>query len=248
MEKPLTTAEVPPQFLKAVYMVGHVPSKALPSDPRVSYRLYIPPEKYKTSAENNHGSGLGKLLLLVYVHGTRRDTSALHGELAALAEATPCAVVAPLFPSGLDGPNDLDSYKLLRSATLRYDTALLSILDEAAQRWPGIRTDRVFLMGYSGGAQFALRFLYLHPERLASVSLGAPGLVMFLDDTQTWPVGTADVESLFGRTIDKDAIRGLEIQLVVGGADVTIPGGSREFWDWLGEMRARRGGTEAEVS
>lgn len=127
MDKPLTTANVPPQFLKSAYLVGHIPQTVLQSDKRLSYSLYIPPQHY-------HAKGEIKLPLLVSIHGTRRDLSPLHTDLEAFANTNACAVLAPLFPAGLEGPNDVDSYKTLKSQTLRSDLALLDILDAVAER------------------------------------------------------------------------------------------------------------------
>jgi pimeloyl-ACP methyl ester carboxylesterase len=154
-----------------------------------------------------------------------------------------------LFPAGLDGPNDHDSYKKLWSSSLRSDLALLSILDEIALRWPGIETSKVFMMGFSGGGQFAHRFLYIYPERLAAVSVGAPGRVTALDN-RTWPFGIADVEAVFGRQVQPDLIKDVVIQLVVGGADVAAHGGD-EFSYWLKQQklsRAGRGGRDSQRS
>ncbi|KAL7917678.1 hypothetical protein ACQKWADRAFT_324452 [Trichoderma austrokoningii] len=202
MEKLLSTAQVPPEFLKPTYMIGKIPRQAVLSEPRVSYSLYIPPQHYKNTLraqiDSSSQAALRKLPLLVFVHGTLRDDSYADKGLISFAESTPCAIMAPLFPAGLDGPTDLDSYKLLRSPTLRSDLALLDMLNEVAHRWPGIDTTKIFLMGYSGGAQFAHRFLYLYPERLAAVSIGAPGSVTILDHSAFWPAGIADTEELFG--------------------------------------------------
>ena len=238
MDKPLSTADVPPHFLRAVLLVGPIPFKALASDPRVSYGLYVPPTHYNPDPAKTTTSDVTtkKLPLLVNVHSTKRDVSALYRELAYFAEETPCAVLAPLFPAGIDGPNDIDSYKTLKSRTLRSDLALLSILDEVAQRWPGIETRRVFMMGYSGGGQFVHRFLYLYPERLAAISIGAPGRSTFLDEQQAWPRGVADVRSIFGRDIERELIKKVNIQLLVGGADTGVHGG-KEFWEWLQQVR-----------
>ncbi|OTA98911.1 hypothetical protein M426DRAFT_325620 [Hypoxylon sp. CI-4A] len=238
MEKPLTTKEVPPRFLKSTLMVGHIPHKALASDPRVSYAIYVPPEFFSEGSTTGAAAG-AKLPLVVSVHGTRRHVFDIY-DLAPFAEATPCAVLVPLFPTGLDGPNDLDSYKLLRSKTLRSDLALLAMLDEVAVRWPEIDTDKIFLAGFSGGGQFAHRFLYLYPERLAAVSVGAPGHVTALDDQQDWPAGIRDVETLFGRGVDKELIKKVPIQLIVGDADNKVHG-SGEFWDWLKVLKAQHG-------
>ncbi|KAL7916671.1 Alpha/Beta hydrolase protein [Trichoderma velutinum] len=240
METLISTAHVPPEFLKSAYLIGKIPRRALASEPRVSYDLYIPPEPYKSIslAQSKDGPQKApqKLPLLVFIHGTLRDDCYIDRGLIPFAESTPCAVMAPLFPAGLDGPLDLDSYKLLRSRTLRSDLALLGMLDEVAQRWPGIDTNKIFLMGYSGGAQFVQRFLYLYPERLAAVSIGAPGSVTILDTSMKWPAGIANVEQLFGVCIDRDLIKQVHIQLVVGDADTEIHGGE-EFWAWLRKSR-----------
>lgn len=241
MENLLSTTNIPPQFLKPVYMIGKIPRKALISESRVSYSLYIPPDHYKDNlhAQENSASqaAIRKLPLLVFIHGTLRDDSYADRGLIPFAESTPCAILAPLFPAGLDSSADLDSYKLLRSSTLRSDLALLDMLNEVAYRWPGIDTRKFFLMGYSGGAQFAHRFLYLYPERLAAVSIGAPGSVTILDHSTSWPAGIADVEELFEKRIDINLIKQVKIQLVVGDADVAVHGGT-EFWTWLQKFKA----------
>ncbi|KAK7753576.1 hypothetical protein SLS62_004434 [Diatrype stigma] len=235
MDGALTTADVPPEFLGDVYMVGQVPMMALQVDPRISYALYVPPAHYNPDPEK-YAKPAGKLPLLVDIHGTTRVFNAVFEDLRPLAESAPCAVLAPLFPAGIEGPHDLDSYKLIRSKTLRSDLALLAILDEVAYRWPGLDADRVYMSGYSGGGQFAQRFLYLYPERLAGISIGAPGRVTNLDDAQAWPQGVADVEELFNTTVKRDLIAQVPIQLVVGGDD-TEPHGNEAFWKWVAEMK-----------
>ncbi|OOF94953.1 hypothetical protein ASPCADRAFT_208594 [Aspergillus carbonarius ITEM 5010] len=249
MNIPLTTPEVPPQFLKSAFLIGHIPQRTLAADPRVSYALYIPPLHYNPDPNRASPSDSAdqqpslynkpKLPLLVHIHGTGRNLSPIRTDLAPFADSTPCAILAPLFPANIDGPNDLDSYKVLRSAALRSDVALLAILDEVATVWPGIDTEKIFLMGFSGGGQFAHRFLYMHPERLAAVSVGAPGRVTMLDEGLAWPSGIADVEGIFGKGVNKDFIRQVQIQLVIGSEDVKVHGG-KEFWDWAKKMLAQR--------
>ncbi|KAI2611595.1 alpha/beta-hydrolase [Hypoxylon fragiforme] len=227
----LTTANMPEEFLDDVYFVEHVPLMALQVDPRISYALYVPTTHYTADPAKSGGP---KLPLLVYVHGTGRNTVAIFDELVPFSNSTPCAIVAPVFPMGLDGPNDLDSYKQINGKTLRSDNALLSVLDQVSVRWPGIETSKVFMMGFSGGGQFAHRFLYLHPDRLAGISVGSPGRPTFLDNTQDWPVGTKDVQAVFGKAIDTAAIAKLPIQLVVGNKDTEIHG-DEAFWEWKKE-------------
>jgi poly(3-hydroxybutyrate) depolymerase len=228
MDNALTTSSVPEQFLSDVYLVGQSPSFTYRGDPRVSYTVYVPPDQYP--AEN---STTRKLPLLVDIHGTLRRMIAIssEGQHHDFAQRTGCAIVAPLFPAGLEGPNDVDSYKLMRTESLRSDLALLGIIDEIAYRWPGIETSQFYMMGFSGGGQFVHRFLYLHADRLAGVSIGAPGRVTYLDATKEWPEGVSDVQDVFNTTVNKDAIRNVPIQLVVGSEDTEIY--SPAFWEWL---------------
>jgi poly(3-hydroxybutyrate) depolymerase len=233
----LSTSDVPSQYHEAAFLTGKIPFRISPFDSRVSYGMYVPPKHY------NHQKPLP---LLVYIHGTRRNTSAIHNELISFAQATPCALLAPLFPVGLDGPNDINSYQLLRSQTLQADTVLSSILDEVAYIWPGIETKKIFLMGFSGGGQFAHRFLYLHPERLAAISIGSPGSVTYLDQ-HPWPKGVGNVASLFGRPVSFETVRQVPIQLVVGGSDTALTGGSG-LYIWLLKMKSQRSASEDPTS
>jgi len=250
--KPFSTADVPPQFLKSVYLVGNIPFRALATDPRVSYTLYIPQEHYNPDPSFQSAASqtaypdpcylLPKLPLLVTIHGSSRNAETCRNLFTAFADSERVAVLAPLFPAGLDGETDLDSYKLLRSKTLRSDKALFDILDEVKVRWPGIETEKVLLAGYSGGGQFVQRFFYLYPERLHAVSIGAPGRATHLDFTKRWPDGIKDVEEIFGpgMRIDLGKIRGMKhLQSVVGGEDTVIHGG-KEFWAWMAGMKKAR--------
>ncbi|KAI1382782.1 alpha/beta-hydrolase [Hypoxylon trugodes] len=232
MDKALTTPDVPAKFLENVAFVGHFPLMASQTDPRISYALYVPKSHYNPDPSTN--STLGKLPLLVYVHATGRSIVAIYDELVPFADSTPCAILAPLFPAGIDGPNDVDSYKSLSSSSLRSDLGLLSVIDQVAYRWPGLETDKVFLMGFSGGGQFAQRFLYLYPERLSAISVGAPGIPTFLDESKDWPEGIADVKDVFNKTVDTNLIGGLPIQIIVGNKDTELDG-DEEFQEWKKE-------------
>ncbi|TVY84448.1 hypothetical protein LSUE1_G003798 [Lachnellula suecica] len=220
---PLTTADVPPKFLKSAFLVGHIPLKALSVDPRVSYSLFVTPEHYNPNPASPLHT-LPLIPLLIVVHGTSRRTSQLLSKLVAFAHSQRCAVLCPMFPA------------VLSSRTLRSDVAVLGMLEEVAQRWPGIDARKVFMMGFSGGGQFVHRFLYLNPERLQAVSVGAPGRVTRLDETLSWPAGVKDVEEKFEKKIDKEKIMAVRnIQLVVGSEDNEVHGG-KDFWAWRDEM------------
>lgn len=194
-------------------LIGSTSLYALAADPRFSYCLFVPDVPVAGA-------------VLVTVHGTERDAVGIRDALAPVAQARGLTVVSPLFPAGIDDPDDLDNYKFIRFGALRFDELLIQIL-QAAQQRTGADLGPLHLVGFSGGAQFVHRFLYLHPELLASVSIAAPGRITLLDPGRDWWAGTRDVEPIFGVPVDVDAVRGVPVQIVVGTDDVGFGATSR---------------------
>ena len=195
--------------------------------------MYVPKQHYQDPKTTKTKTSDRKLPLIVTVHGSGRRAERARDSLIGLADRTGAAVLAPLFPTGVGGdPNDTHNYKFVAYRGIRYDLILLAMLEEVAARWPGIATDKVFLVGFSGGGQFALRFFYLHPERVRAVSVGAPGVVTRLDAAVEWPRGIQGVEDVFGGlAVHVDALRHVEhAQLIVGGDDVEEVGGGLLQW------------------
>lgn len=192
---------------------------ALPGDQRFSYTLVLPPERATRD--------VGPRPLVVAVHGTERDATGTRDAFASLAAAHDVPVLAPLFPAGVDRDgdagdvDDVDAYKLLSLDGIRFDEVLLAMVADVARR-VGHVTDRLHLVGFSGGAQFALRFTYLHPERVAAVSVAAPGRVTLLDDRADWWQGTRDVTALVGRAVDLTTLRRVPVEVVVGSLDAEV--------------------------
>lgn len=187
--------------------------------------MYIPQSHYSLNTS-------AKLPLIVNVHGSLRRAERARDSLIDLADQVGAAILAPLFPAGVGDPNDSHGYKFLKCGDLRYDLILLSMVDEVKLRWPGIETDKFYLVGFSGGGQFVSRFFYLHPDRLRGVSVGAPGTVTSLDRSLKWPRGLKDVKEQFdGLLVDVDALKSVRhVQLAVGGDDVEPPGGGLLKW------------------
>ena len=179
-------------------------------DQRFSYCLYVPLQ-YDVKASQ-------KYPLLVVVHGSHRNAEAYRDALADWAEEHQTVVLSPLFPSGIIEPGESNNYKQLLYHDIRYDLVLMAMVEETAAIYR-IMSDRFMLYGYSGGGQFAHRFLYVHPDRLRAVSIGAPGSVTLIDDTYDWWPGTANVEDLFGRPLNLETVRTVSVQMVVGGDD-----------------------------
>lgn len=192
------------------YFTGATPIFASQADQRVSYCLYIPkpvaghPERFP---------------LIVLQHGTARTAARYRDAFRDFCDEHRCAVLAPLFPAGIGDPDDLHNFKFLAYDGLRFDLLLLGIVDEVGERFP-IAIDKFLMYGFSGGGQFAHRFLYLHPDRLAAISIGAPGRITQLDDTLPWWLGTKGMTEIFGTAPDIAAIRRVSVQMVVGGDDV----------------------------
>lgn len=95
------------------------------------------------------------------------------------------------------------------------------MIEQAAQIWR-IQTDRFYLHGFSGGGQFAHRFMYIHSSRLAAVSIGAPGRLTAPDMQTLWPEGVSNVSQVFGLP-DRPNLREMAqvpVQFIVGEKDV----------------------------
>ncbi|MBN8190287.1 alpha/beta hydrolase [Salipiger thiooxidans] len=196
------------------YDFGRTAVQVCRADPRFSYCAYVP-ESYDESSDRRYR-------LIVAVHGTRRDNAVCRDAFIDLAERHQMIVLAPLFPGGITGPRELGSYKKLRDPKTDgpdYDTLLLAMIQEIGEIYR-LDAKRFCLFGFSGGAHFAHRFLYSHPDRLTAVSIAAPGIVTLLDDQADWPAGIRNMSELFGAEVDVEALRRVSVHLVVGADDL----------------------------
>jgi pimeloyl-ACP methyl ester carboxylesterase len=183
---------------------------ALRSEPRVSYTLHIPkgffdePDEYK---------------LLVAVHGSARTAEKYRDAFAAFADQQKFVVLAPLFPIGIYGNGFADGYKILKEQETRYDKLLLDMVADLNETC-SCNLGKFYLFGFSGGGQFAQRFLYLHPEKVAAASIGAPGLATKIDERRPWFFGTANMDKKLGAAINLEELRKVPIQIIVGDKDI----------------------------
>lgn len=156
--------------------------------------------------------------LIVAVHGSSRNPKDLRDAYAGFAERLGCFVLAPLFPMDLAASVPDEEYKQLIGDAVRYDHVLWAMVDELAAA-TGTRFSKLLLFGFSGGAQFAQRLLYVDPGRIDAVSLGAPSYVTLPIREHGWWTGVGGFEALFGKAIDFEAMRRVRIQLLCGGDD-----------------------------
>lgn len=201
------------------YGLGRTAFFACQFDQRFSYCLYVP-DSFDEAGDTTYP-------LAAVVHGSLRNAAESRDAFIAFAEREQCVILAPLFPCGIIDPHDVHNYKFITYHDIRFDQVLLAMIDEVAPAYR-LRTDRFLLYGFSGGGHFAHRFAYLHPERLLAVAVGAPGSVTLLRNDRDYWVGIRDVEQVFGRPVDFDALRAVPVLLVIGGDDtetweITIP-------------------------
>lgn len=204
----IRVADLPDAHPGRRLLTGRTPFFVAPTEPRCSYCVYVPRGRAPET----------EMSVVVGVHGTGRNVGALREGLIPFAERHNLIVVTPLFPAGIDDPDDVHNYKAIDAHGIRFDLVLLEILEQVRVRW-NAQVDKVMLCGHSGGGQFAHRFLYLHPDRLAAVAVSAPGCVTLLDNSLTWPEGTGDSQQRFGITVEPEAVARVPVLLVIGSED-----------------------------
>lgn len=193
-------------------LTGQTLSFASTFDQRFSFSLYVP---------KSHSFDGPELPLLVIIHGTRRRTERYLSQPKDFSEKHNCVVFCPLFPAGIIDPCDIHNYKAILYNDIRFDKVLLSMIEQASSIWR-IRTNTFHMHGFSGGGQFAHRFFYLYPDRLASVSIGAPGQITSPDSRLPWPAGISNISDKFSITgiPNFETMAQVPVQMVVGAEDL----------------------------
>jgi poly(3-hydroxybutyrate) depolymerase len=210
---------------------------ACQADSRFSYWMYVP-QDYRDEA--------GPYPVIVPVHGTHRRGMMYRDQFSPFAEKHQCIVMAPQFPAGISGPDDLSGYKFLEHEGLRYDRVLNAMLEEVSARY-NIDQDACLLFGFSGGAHFVHRYFYLHAERIIGLSIGAPGMVTLLDREKAWHCGVGDVSRVFSQAVRWEFLPKTPVHMIVGAGDtetweITIQASS----PWWMEGVNDSGGTRIE--
>lgn len=180
--------------------------------PEQVYHLYVPREHADTST----------LRLLVAVHGYDREAVSRVEQFVDLAERHRFVLLGPEFIPGIH-------YQTLGVGGDRADLRLLDLVDEVSTDL-GLDVEQFDLVGYSGGAQFAHRFLYVWPRRLRSVVVGAPGTVTLPSTRDRWPVGVRNLQRVTGSRFDLDEVRRPRLMLLVGTEDLVLEGFNQRPW------------------
>jgi pimeloyl-ACP methyl ester carboxylesterase len=176
------------------------------------YYLYVP--------RGYDGSSTWRLL--VTIHGQDRGAVDRLEHFVACAERHGYILLGPLFPPS-------SRFQMLGIGGERADQRLLDLVDEVADDL-AVPIDRFDLFGYSGGGQFAHRFLYVRPTRLRSVIVGAPGTVTLPSERDRWPVGVRGLARVAGARFDLEEVRRPRVLLIVGTEDVIPDGLNQSPW------------------
>lgn len=179
---------------------GEIRHRTLRTGPRLDYYLYVP-QAARPDAP-----------LFVSVHGA--SGSALdHARIfAPLAERHGAVLAAPCF----EKPHYGDYQRLGRARRgERADLALDRLADEVG-RLAGLDTPHIHLFGHSGGAQFAQRYAFAHPERVAGAVLASAGWYTFPSRARRYPYGIRPTPDLPAVAFRLEAILRVPLLVLVG--------------------------------
>jgi predicted esterase len=211
--------------LMSAYDIGKSADFSCQYDQRFSYSTYVPKNVAQTSDKRNK--------LLVVIHGSGRNNQLIRDRFISFADRFGYILLSPLFPCGILDNEDRDSYKYFMTDKVQYDKVLLAMIDEISARLH-LEIDDYLMFGFSGGAHFAHRFFYLHPNKLSHLIIASPGSVTLIDTDQDWWVGLRDIEERFNIEFNIESLKKPKIQLLVGGEDLSTreithsPGG--QYW------------------
>lgn len=153
--------------------------------------------------------------LLVSVHGLERRALQHAVRFSRLAEEMDFIVLAPLFSK-----SRMPRYQRLERGPLgdcpmdAFDLTL-----DLFNKRIGKEADPLRLFGYSGGAQFAMRYALLGSQPVARLALAAPGWFTMPDQGQPFPFGLAASRSSEGRAPNLERLLATPVLLTVGAED-----------------------------
>lgn len=181
---------------------------------------------------------------LMVLHGMGGSGPGIAGRVLQQARERDWIVVAPTVPYGdWRDPNQLVNEELRLLPQL--NTLLGAVEEEAGV---SIRP-RVMLFGFSRGAQAALRFTTLYPDRVESVvALSAGTYTLPLATIQTsagtvrapLPFGVADLDQHLGRVLDTAHLARVRFFIGVGGGDNRDGDVPRQWDPFVGKNRVER--------
>ncbi len=182
--------------------------RALRSDPGQEYYVYVP-----------SGGGQGAPIF-ISVHGISRNAREQARLFSTHAEHHGAVLIAPHFTA----ERHPDYQRLGRVGHgLRADAALNAIIEEVSLS-TGASAGQVYLFGYSGGAQFAHRYMMAYPHRVARCVVASAGWYTFPDVKRRFPYGLRPNKGLPGVQFDPEEFLLIPVTVLVGEHDTTNGG------------------------
>lgn len=153
---------------------------------------------------------------LVVVHGLSGDSHAVASAFRPLAARHRKPLLVPDF----ERPRFKHYQRLAgEGGPLEAARALDAALTKAAAE-SGLSFDRVDLLGFSGGAQFAHRYAMLFPLRVRRVVVAGAGWYSYLDPARPFPDGSGPSDMSGGRPVEADRFLAIPLRIMVGENDV----------------------------
>ena len=153
--------------------------------------------------------------LLVTIHGIDRLALQHAVRFSALAEKHGFIVLAPMFSKAR-----IPRYQRLeRGPHGDCPIATFELTVDHLQRATGLAAGPLRLFGYSGGAQFAMRYTLAGSLPVGRLVLAAPGWFTMPDTQHPFPYGLGDNSALEGRAMDLARLLSIPVLLTVGAED-----------------------------
>ena len=177
-------------------------------EPPLCYWAFVPRSQCPTTA-------------LVLVHGGARNAGGLFRAFIPLAMDLGIPLIIPNFSS-----SEYVGYQRLAGAAgpLSASAALDGVLDDA-DRALGLRTDKVDLFGFSGGAQFAHRHALYFPDRIRRLVVASGGYYTYLSESRRFPRGIGASRLSGGAHARVRQFLGLPLRVLVGDGELEPTGG-----------------------
>ena len=158
--------------MKAVRVHGEIVLRQPAAAPELAYFLYRPPHVRESAP------------VVVSVHGITRNACEHALYLRPWADAYGAVLAAPLFDRCHYPAYQRVGAERRGNAEAAFN-AMLADIEAELERPIG----RISLAGYSGGAQFAHRYAFRNPQRVAALALGAAGWYTWPDSELDYPLG-----------------------------------------------------------
>ena len=199
---------------------------------RPAYTVYVP-----------EGPDVPRRAVMV-LHGMGGNGPGIAPFVLPYAQSQGWVVIAPTILYGdWKDPNQLTTEEL--RLLPQVDRLIDYVRDEAGVKLAG----RMMMFGFSRGAQEALRFATLYPERVEAVAALSAGTYTVpvgsmrtaSGETQApLPYGVADLEQRTGRPVDLQRLRSVRFLIAVGARDDHEADVPRQWDPYIGKNRVER--------